>query len=169
MQPIKRDEVKHFIDAGLDVAIIEALPKSAYETGHLPGALSMPLETLAKEAPQQLPDKAQKIITYCQSADCAASTKAAEILEGLGYTDVSDYVEGKDDWKAAGYKMEGAPKEYDEGLPPDSMEEGHGIANAVSGRTIEDLESLAADYQKDFRSSAGDTDYSLDHQSGREI
>lgn len=167
MQPIKRDEVKHLIDAGLDVAIIEALPKSAYETGHLPGALSMPLETLAKEAPQQLPNKAQKIVTYCQSADCAASTKAAEILEGLGYTDVSDYVEGKDDWKAAGYRLEGAPKEYDEGLRTDSMEDGYGEADAVSSRTVEDLESLARDYQKEFRSEQSYFD--ADHQSGREI
>ncbi|MBL8712885.1 MAG: rhodanese-like domain-containing protein [Alphaproteobacteria bacterium] len=171
MQPIKRDELNRLMSSGEDFALIEALPKSEYDHGHIPGALSMPLETLAAEAPKQLADKSRKIVTYCASADCAASTKAAEILEGLGYTNVSDYVGGKQDWKSAGLRLEGS-EVYDENIQGDGLDEGHGEASAVSSRTVEDLESLARDYQKEYRtSSAGgnDTYFNTDHQSGREI
>ncbi len=171
MQPIKRDELSQLMSSGEDFAIIEALPKSEYDHGHIPGALSMPLETLATEAPRQLTDKSLKIVTYCASADCAASTKAAEILEGLGYSNVSDYVGGKDDWKSAGMRLEGS-EIYDEHIKDDSLEDGKGVADAVSSRTVEDLESLARDYQKDFRTSntgGDDACFSTDHQSGREI
>lgn len=171
MQPIQRDELNRLMSSGEDFAIIEALPKSEYDHGHIPGALSMPLETLAAEAPKQLTDKSQKIITYCKSADCAASTKAAEILEGLGYTNVSDYVGGKEDWKSAGLRLQGS-EIYDENIQGDGLDEGQGVASAVSSRTVEDLESLARDYQKEFRTSNTGGDHSYfnpDHQSGREI
>lgn len=171
MQPIKRDELNRLMSSGEDFALIEALPKSEYDHGHIPGALSMPLETLAAEAPKQLADKSRKIVTYCASADCAASTKAAEILEGLGYTNVSDYVGGKQDWKSAGLRLEGS-EVYDENIQGDGLDEGHGEASAVSSRTIEDLESLARDYQKEYRtnsSGGNDTYFNTDHQSGREI
>jgi rhodanese-related sulfurtransferase len=150
MQPIKRDELNRLMSSDENIAIIEALPKSEYDHGHIPGALSMPLETLADEAPKQLTNKSQKIITYCASADCAASTKAAEILEGLGYSNVSDYVGGKEDWKSAGLRLEGS-EIYDENIHGDRLDEGQGEASAVSSRTVEDLESLARDYQKEFR------------------
>ncbi len=171
MQPIKRDELNKLMSSGEDYAIIEALPKSEYDHGHIPGALSMPLETLAAEAPKQLTDKSLKIVTYCASADCAASTKAAEILEGLGYTDVSDYVGGKEDWKSAGLRLDGS-EVYDEHIKDDAMEDGQGVSDAVSSRTVEDLETLARDYQKSYRSSntgSEESYFNQDHQSGREI
>lgn len=171
MQPIKRDELNRLMSSGENIAIIEALPKSEYDHGHIPGALSMPLETLAAEATKQLADKSQKIVTYCASADCAASTKAAEILEGLGYTNVSDYVGGKEDWKSAGLRLESS-EIYDENIHGDGLDEGQGEASAVSSRTVEDLESLARDYQKEFRTGntgGEDSYFNSDHQSGREI
>ncbi|HYD19104.1 MAG TPA: rhodanese-like domain-containing protein [Patescibacteria group bacterium] len=172
MQPITQQELKRLIDSGEDLAILEALPKSEYAQGHLPGAVSMPLEKIAEEAPRALPDKSQKIVTYCSSADCAASTKAAEILESMGYTNVSDFVEGKAGWKLAGLPLQGEKNIYDEGLKGDDMEDGQGVADAVSSRTIEDLESLARDYQRDYRNDGNVPDpnyFNPNEQGGREI
>jgi rhodanese-related sulfurtransferase len=41
-------------------------------------------------------------MTYCANAPCPNSGIAARKLEALGYTDVAEYVEGKQDWIDAG-------------------------------------------------------------------
>src|SRR5688572_12324099 len=106
METISRDEVKSLIDAGEKVAIIDTLPRAEYEEGHIPGALSMPLQELRKLAPKILRDKDQQIITYCGSSDCPLSTRAAEELEALGYMNVTEYIGGKADWEAGGLDLE---------------------------------------------------------------
>ena len=107
MQHITRDEVKKLVDNHENAVIVEALPEKEFNKGHIPGAVAMPVEKIDELAPQLLKDKDQKIITYCANTKCPASTQAAEQLENLGYTDVSDYKEGKEDWKQAGYPLEG--------------------------------------------------------------
>jgi hypothetical protein len=43
---------------------------------------------------------------YCANLPCQNSTIAAERLVELGYTDVREYAEGKQDWIEAGYPIE---------------------------------------------------------------
>ena len=43
---------------------------------------------------------------YCANAPCQNSTIAARALDGLGYTNVAEYVEGKQDWVEAGLRLE---------------------------------------------------------------
>jgi rhodanese-related sulfurtransferase len=59
---IDRDAVQRLTQNG--ARIIDVLPKTEYERFHLPGALSIPLETINAESTKQLP-KDQPIITYC--------------------------------------------------------------------------------------------------------
>ncbi|MEZ0224931.1 MAG: rhodanese-like domain-containing protein [Alphaproteobacteria bacterium] len=135
MQAISREEVKSLIDSGAAV-IIEALPEEEFAKGHLPGALSMPVNKIGDLAPKKLKDMDQQIITYCASAKCPASHRAAETLEKLGYTNVSEYAEGKEDWKKAGLPLEGA-------LATERVEESDevdGEAEAVSTTTTDDIE-----------------------------
>ena len=143
MNTVTRDELKLMIDSGDDLNLVEVLPAKEYESGHLPGAVSLPLENLRQLAPTRLPDRDARILTYCGSSDCPMSTRAAEMLEGMGYTDVSEYVAGKADWRHAGLPLEGA--EFDEPSPVrdnDFREEMTGEADAVSSRTIEDMQQM---------------------------
>jgi rhodanese-related sulfurtransferase len=107
MQNINRDEVKKIVDNHEDkVVLIDATSEQDFAVGHIPGAISIPAGKVNELAPKLLKDKGQKIITYCGSTQCPASTIAAEGLEKLGYTDVNEYKPGKADWKAAGFPFE---------------------------------------------------------------
>lgn len=149
MQTISRDDIKKLLDEQANIALVEVLPKKEFAAGHLPGAISIPLETIRSAAPGLLRDRSQQIITYCTSTDCPNSTKAAEELESMGYKNVYEYVEGKDDWKKAGLPLAreikfGVAGDDDSFAPkPDPLEEGHGEADAVSSRTTDDIEEMA--------------------------
>lgn len=150
MQTVSREEVRQLLDSRTTFKLVDALPATEYAKSHLPGAISLPLEGVRNLAPRLLPDKDEKIITYCASKECPASAKAAETLQSLGYTDVAAYEGGKNDWKEAGHSLEGeavpsSADDIDFRSKPDELEEGHGEASAVSDRTTDDLEEIARD------------------------
>jgi rhodanese-related sulfurtransferase len=88
------------------VILVEALPEGYYIKEHLPGALNIPHDRTRELAPRLLPDKGAAIVTYCASPTCRNSHIAAETLQAMGYTNVKVYVEGKQDWLAAGLPTE---------------------------------------------------------------
>jgi len=47
------------------LAVVDVLPRESYESGHLPGALSLPLAEVRARAPEVLPDRLQEIAVYC--------------------------------------------------------------------------------------------------------
>jgi rhodanese-related sulfurtransferase len=106
MKQVSRDEVKQVIDNKENTILVEALPEKDYREAHIPGAVSLPADKVEELAPKLLKNKDQQIITYCASKECQASIKAAEALEGLGYSNVADYRDGKADWKEAGLPLE---------------------------------------------------------------
>jgi len=62
---ISRDELKQKIDRKDDFLLVETLPATAYHHNHLPGAINLPPDSVAKLALQLLPDKAAEIVVYC--------------------------------------------------------------------------------------------------------
>jgi rhodanese-related sulfurtransferase len=102
---ITREELRDAIDAG-DVTVVEALPANYYEDAHLPGAINIPHTEVRALAPALLPDKDAAIVTYCANTPCPNSGIAATVLTKLGYTDVREYVEGKQDWSDTGLPLE---------------------------------------------------------------
>ncbi len=103
---ITRDELKAKIEAGEDISVVEALPAKYYQDEHLPGAVNLPNDEIDDKAPTLLPDKMARIVVYCASGPCKNSGLAAQRLTELGYTNVRDYHEGKEDWIAAGLPTE---------------------------------------------------------------
>ena len=103
---ITRDELKSMLDRGEDVTIVEALPEQYYRKAHLPGALLLPHDQVDELAPTLLPDRAAAVVVYCANLPCPNSEIAAERLNELGYTNVREYAEGKQDWIEAGYPVE---------------------------------------------------------------
>jgi len=104
---ITRDALIDFIDTGKKFTLVDVLPRDNFRKEHIPGALSLPVDEIESSAEKVLPDKHAAIITYCASFDCAASTKAAEMLVNKGYTDVLDFKGGIKDFKTSGRKLEG--------------------------------------------------------------
>lgn len=105
---ITRDQLKAKLDRGEDVVLVEALPPMYYEDAHLPGAINIPHDRVDELAPSLLPDHSAQIVVYCANAPCQNSGIAARRLAALGYSDVLDYDDGKQDWIEAGLPVERA-------------------------------------------------------------
>ena len=103
---ITREQLKATLDRGERVTIVEALPEPYYRKAHLPGALNLPHDRVDELAPALLPDKTAAIVVYCANLPCENSSIAAQRLTEIGYTDVRDYAEGKQDWIDAGLPTE---------------------------------------------------------------
>lgn len=85
--------------------LVEVLDEESYAKGHLPFAVSIPVNKLEEKAAELLPDKNETIVVYCSSFICTASTGAARKLQQMGYTNVFDYKGGKEDWEKAGLPL----------------------------------------------------------------
>ena len=64
---ISRDELKEKIERGDKFALVETLPRTAYDHAHLPGAINLPPDVVVQLAPALLPDKSAEIVVYCSS------------------------------------------------------------------------------------------------------
>ncbi|MEX0729125.1 MAG: rhodanese-like domain-containing protein [Planctomycetaceae bacterium] len=107
METISREKARELMDEGKGTAVIEVLSPEKFEQFHLPGAKNVPLDDqFEAHIQEEVPDKSQQVVVYCQSAECDASPKAAQKMGELGYTHVYDYEAGKTDWKDAGYPVE---------------------------------------------------------------
>lgn len=102
---ITREELRREIEEG-GVTVVEALPPMYFEEAHLPGAVNVPHDRVRELAPALLPDRDARIVTYCANTPCRNSGLAAATLVAMGYTDVREYVEGKQDWVDAGLPVE---------------------------------------------------------------
>lgn len=106
IRTITRNEIERHLAMGTPMTLVEALPEKYYCDGHLPGAMHLPHDRVRELAPERLPDRDAFIVVYCANAPCQNSRIAARELEALGYTNVAEYVEGKQDWVDAGLPLE---------------------------------------------------------------
>ena len=104
MKQIDRETLKAKLDAGEPVYIVETLQPKEFAKGHLPGAVNIPFMKVTAEARSRFSED-DMIVVYCHDENCKASTRAAEKLEKLGYTNVWEYAGGKHDWQAAGLPL----------------------------------------------------------------
>ena len=103
---ISREELYIKLSSASRPVLVEALPEKYYVARHLPGALHLPHDRVDTLAIGLLPAKAAQIVVYCANRQCQNSHIAAHRLSMLGYTDVSVYAGGKQDWEEAGLSFE---------------------------------------------------------------
>jgi len=102
MEPVNRDDLlKRVIEGG--VTVLDVRPVDEYRTGHIPGALSVPLGHL-KELLSKLP-KDQEIVAYCRGPYCVLAVQAVEILREQGFEAIR-LEDGIQDWRAMGLPVE---------------------------------------------------------------
>ena len=106
MQSISREELKRAVDKG-NVVLVDALAPEEFNKSHLPKAINIPADRVAELAPRLLPDKNAFIVTYCLNFTWKLSEQVARELVKMGYRNVHDYQEGKQDWMKAGFAVEG--------------------------------------------------------------
>ena len=116
LERLIRDEFKNRADAeavGLeellqrarrdDVVILDTRPTQEYRAGHIPGALSVPVDEL-KARLRKLP-KNKEYVAYCRGPYCVYADRAVELLTASGRK-ARRLKEGFPQWKAAGLPVE---------------------------------------------------------------
>jgi rhodanese-related sulfurtransferase len=108
MTTISRDELRRKLnDSPGRVLLIDVRDRGDYEEERIKGAISIPLGELSMRAAKCFGTE-HEIIVYCGSFECQASSKAAKVLDRMGYANVLEYEGGLKDWRAAGFVTEGA-------------------------------------------------------------
>jgi rhodanese-related sulfurtransferase len=78
---VTRDELLRRVDAGR-ATVIDVRPAEEYAAGHIPGAVSIPVEELADRLAEVPPD--QEIVAYCRGAYCVLAHDAVRLLTAHG-------------------------------------------------------------------------------------
>ncbi len=102
---ISRKELKRKMDCGDKFILVDARSPDSYRSEHIKGAISLPLSEVDERAEQML-DKKNKIIVYCNSFSCTASGEEVRRLKMVGFKNIKHYAGGIIDWKKAGYPTE---------------------------------------------------------------
>ena len=103
---ITRQDLEARLAAGDEIVIVEALGPMYFDDAHLPGARNLPHDRVDELAATVVPDKDAFVVVYCSNTACQNSVVASRRLVELGYTNVHEYVEGKQDWIEAGLPVE---------------------------------------------------------------
>lgn len=75
--------------------LVDVRTDQEYDTDHIEGAISIPVDTPKIMIERILKEKEERIIVYCQSGN--RSSRFKKILETMGYTNVYD-LGAKDNW-----------------------------------------------------------------------
>jgi rhodanese-related sulfurtransferase len=102
VEELTKDELWQRLQRRDKLVVLDVRPHEEYQAGHIPGAVSIPLEELRKRV-KELP-KSKQIVAYCRGPLCALAPEAARYLKGKGYR-VKRLVEGAPDWEAAGLPL----------------------------------------------------------------
>ena len=82
LEPVDQDELLRRVQAG-EVTVIDVRPTDEFEAGHLPGAVSIPLDTL-EERLHELP-RHRGVVAYCRGPYCVMSVDATALLRARGF------------------------------------------------------------------------------------
>ena len=86
---ISMQEAMDMMEKEKNYIILDVRTVAEYESGHIPGAICIPNETIGTEKIPELPDKDQLILVYCRSGN--RSKQASEKLMKLGYTNIVEF------------------------------------------------------------------------------
>lgn len=93
---ITPEAAREMMDADPDAVILDVREQSEFDTGHVPGAVLLPVGTINEEsAAAVLPEKGTTVLVYCRSGN--RSKQASKALAKLGYTEIYEFG-GVNDW-----------------------------------------------------------------------
>ena len=94
-QPITQEAAKEMMDTQ-EVVILDVREQYEYDSGHIPGAVLLPVGTITEDtAAAMIDDLDTVVLVYCRSGN--RSKTASQALADLGYTNVYEFG-GINDW-----------------------------------------------------------------------
>jgi rhodanese-related sulfurtransferase/DNA-binding transcriptional ArsR family regulator len=97
-QPVTRDQLQQLART-TNVTVLDVRPREEYAAGHIPGAVSIPLDELADRL-DDLPDDGH-IVAYCRGAYCVLAHDAIRLLHAHG-RHARRLADGMLEWRLAG-------------------------------------------------------------------
>ena len=92
---ITQEAAKEMMDTR-DVVILDVREQHEYDSGHIPGAVLLPVGTITEDtAAAVIEDLDTVVLVYCRSGN--RSKTASQALADLGYTNVYEFG-GINDW-----------------------------------------------------------------------
>lgn len=102
LEPVDQDQLLQRAQEGA-VTLLDVRPEDEFQSGHLPGAISVPLSNL-RETLKELPGD-REIVAYCRGPYCVLAVEAVQTLRSAGFQAVR-LEEGVADWKSRGLSVE---------------------------------------------------------------
>ena len=96
IREVTTESVKGKIDSEHQFVLVDVREDSEWEMGHLPTAIHLGRGILERDAAKVIPDSGAEIILYCGGG--YRSALAAQVLQTMGYTDVSSLDGGYARW-----------------------------------------------------------------------
>ncbi len=102
LEPIPAIELLDRVREGL-VTVLDVRPAEEYQSGHVSGAVNIPLSELEKHLISL--DTTHDIVAYCRGPHCVLAFDAVEKLRDKGFT-AHRLEDGFPEWKSAGLPVE---------------------------------------------------------------
>jgi rhodanese-related sulfurtransferase len=99
LEPMTRQELARRIEEDDELVVLDVRPSEEHAAGHLPGAVSIPVDELRRRL-QELPP-GREIVAYCRGPFCAFAHEAVAVLAGAGIA-ARRLEDGLPEWRAAG-------------------------------------------------------------------
>ncbi len=98
LEPVDREQLLAKVRDGA-VTVLDVRPLEEYQAGHLPGALSVPLQDLERRL-SELP-RDREIVAYCRGPYCVLAMEAVKMLKDRGFA-AFRLEDSVPDWQARG-------------------------------------------------------------------
>lgn len=102
MEAVDREALLARVRSG-EVTVLDVRPRDEYGAGHIPGAISVPLEQLEERLGEIPPDR--EVVAYCRGPYCVLAIEAVELLRDAGFS-AYRMEDGVVEWRARGLDIE---------------------------------------------------------------
>jgi rhodanese-related sulfurtransferase len=99
LEPVTRQELARRLQADDDLVVLDVRPAAEHAAGHLPGAVSIPVDELRRRLAELPADR--EIVAYCRGPYCAFAHEAVAVLREAGLQ-ARRLEDGFPEWQAAG-------------------------------------------------------------------
>jgi rhodanese-related sulfurtransferase len=99
LEPVTRAELARRLQDGDDLVVLDVRPAAEHAAGHLPGAVSIPVDELRRRLAELPGDR--EVVAYCRGPYCAFAHEAVAVLREEGFS-ARRLEDGLPEWQAAG-------------------------------------------------------------------
>jgi rhodanese-related sulfurtransferase len=103
MKTITARELKERLDSGESLRLVNALEEPKFRFKHIAGSLNL----FEKKDIESSLGKNETIVVYCSDVTCPRSIILYEMMNSLGYTNVTRFAGGLMEWENQGFPLEG--------------------------------------------------------------